>query len=133
MGELNDAWHNRQLVHSWDLCFKFSLARKGDFRKWGRTPRNGQPSAAQYLAHLGKKGRDGGLNAVEASFSPWEKINAEDFSHLSLTNEHFNEAKIWIGNIRAAVRKSQNRKSVPQWDVPSELWRIVFWPQRLKT
>ena len=99
---------------------------KGARRKWGRMPLTAMPSKAQWASHLAQPATLGGWNAREVDTSmPGFGCN---MSNTPITRRHREDAIRDFCALRASLQRGALRKAVPDDEVPTEVWRLLFSP-----
>ena len=122
--EIDEAWGKRESSRAYRLARQLAGCKKGAKRRWGRMPITANPSRKQFAEFLSKPATQGGWGATVCE----TPVGENNFSETPLLPEHTNKAYHDYNNIRWAARQSPNRRGVPSWDIPAEIWRMALWP-----
>lgn len=128
--ELNSAYRRRDLANAYKLARMISGTREGAQRKGGRLPMAARPSRVQYLSKLSLPGAAGGWGASEVHASPLTACEASD---CYVSFEHWAQAGADLKAMSTLAVHASNRKSVPGWEVPSAIWRMILRPDDVST
>ena len=138
--ELQEAWRTRQLATAWQLCRRIARTKRGSRRKWALLPRTANPTAEGLLGLLRLPGCLGGWEAQvveersdDSQAECSHDIALDEVQQCSMPrHEAIFYAQQDLEDIRRQVIGAKFRVSSPGWDVPSEIWRMVVWPSRVR-
>ena len=126
--EFQDAWLSRSASRMWRVARSLSGRALGPKRRRFDVPLAAQPTVEQWSSHFAQDGPSGGcLATVLEGYDAFFK-GENDFTAVCESGEALSRAKLDVRMVRTAIRKQPMRKSVPQWGVPSEVWRQLLHP-----
>jgi len=129
--ELIDAWRTRQIALAWRLARMIAGCKKGPRRKWGSMVMTTKPTKKQWEEKLKKPDSEGGWQAIILDQSDVVE-EFQDIDRDIIDNNITRDANADFKELRKQIKHAKCRKGVPQSDVPSEVWRLVFFPNEIK-
>ena len=145
--DLNVAWKARDPFGMWEMARRLAVNQKAPKRRWGNTPLTSRPLADESLSKYELPPSDGGwcaLSCPEPCFLTCSKdqILADMLAtppHPILSNPSSPGppaldiyAPSLARDLSQAIH-SKLHKSGPEWDAPTEVWRMVFKPFYLRS
>ena len=141
--EISELWRDREMAPAWRSVRQAARVQKGAKRKWANCPISSQPTLSQTMGVLAAGPREGGWNATLVDQSPeghemdiyTRQIQAAEHSAHPCHNivECSSQARQDLFGTLRALKRAPNRRGVPFWSVPGEVWKIIIAAKVFKT
>ena len=127
--ELQEAWRRRDLATVWKLGRKLGGRSAGPKKRKYNVPNSTRPSSEQWATHLKQTGPLGGCSAdvVDWDGLLYDRLHCATDTRV-VSNFMQMDALSDLRELRWQLRDCKTRRSVPEWSVPAEVWRMLTWP-----
>ena len=151
ISEIQHARKARNAALEQQLCRQLAVVKKGTRRKWKSMPKTSRFTHEEACAFFKKPGNEGGWSASKIEIPNFLKdlheCNVESIDLPTYARQLFaNDPELLpvgetqprelltlavevVQNMKNDIWRFNTRKSVPIYDLPAAIWRIIFHPQ----